>query len=171
MYRLTRTDAHVQICTYIRARTVSCVQTQAYRPVGTDSHVHARTYRPVRTDSSNRFVRTESEVQAYRTNANRHAHTGAHEQTCAADPIQKGALLLILSPKCVQKRVLRLRAPLFCTARFHDYSDEKHLFMNSFVPYINYLRFVWVPLGCISLAIAHERTMFPRFCICVSHRR
>ena len=90
---------------------------------------------------------------------------------CAAEGIHKGTLLSTISWKSVHKHVSRLRAPLFCTARFHDYIDEKHLFMNSFVPYINYLRFVWVPLGCISLAIAHERTMFPRFCSCVSHRR
>ena len=44
-------------------------------------------------------------------------------------------------------------------------------FMSFFASYIDCLRYVWAPVGGISLAIAQERTMFPRFCICVSHGR
>ena len=40
---------------------------------------------------------------------------------------------------------------------------KKQLFMNFFASYINCLRFVWAPVGCISLAIAREKDNVPAF--------
>ena len=71
--------------------------------------------------------------------------------------------LLTIARKCVHKHVLRLRAPLFCTALSHDHIDEKQLFMNFFASYINCLWSVWAPVGCISLAIVREKDNVPAF--------
>ena len=40
---------------------------------------------------------------------------------------------------------------------------KKQLFMNFFASYINCLRSVWAPVGCVSLAIAHEKDNVPAF--------
>ena len=40
---------------------------------------------------------------------------------------------------------------------------KKQLFMDLFASYMNCLRFAWAPVGCICLAIAHEKDNVPRF--------
>ena len=40
---------------------------------------------------------------------------------------------------------------------------KKQLFINFVASYITCLRFVWAPVGCISLAIAREKDNVPAF--------
>ena len=40
---------------------------------------------------------------------------------------------------------------------------KQQLFMGFFASYINCLRCAWAPVGCICLAIAHEKDNVPRF--------
>ena len=65
--------------------------------------------------------------------------------------------------KRIPKHVLRLRALLFCMAVFTTIAMKKQPFMNVFASYINCLRSVWAPVGCVSLATAHEKDNVPVF--------
>ena len=69
---------------------------------------------------------------------------------CVANAIHKGTLLSIISWRCVHKRVSRMRVPLFCTARFHDHSDEKAA-VHGFVCLVHELPSVCMGAGWLHL--------------------
>ena len=62
-----------------------------------------------------------------------------------------------ISTFCAWERHSSVR-PVFTTIAL-----KKQLFMNFFASYINCLRSVWAPVGCVSLAIADEKDNVPAF--------
>ena len=72
-------------------------------------------------------------------------------------------LLLTIARKCVHERVLRLMAPLSCTGLFHDYSDKTDAFHEFVGSVKDCVRFVWVLVRGVPLAIARETNALPIF--------